>query len=158
MGRGEMKPLRTLGLALLTLAACNATNRQTFDETAALFHDDLRWGRLAASEGSVAAGMRTAFNQHHQSWGVVVHVMDIEVESMRTSSSASSARLRVVWTRGTDSTDVRESVVEEAWESTDGAWRLRNEAVIAGDASLFGTPSANAPPAPPRDQSATPSG
>lgn len=153
-----MKPLRTLALALVTLAACNATNRQTFDETAAIFHDDLRWGRLAASEGTVAASMRAAFNQHHQSWGVVVHVMDIEVESMRTSSSASSARLRVVWTRGTDSTDVRESVVEEAWESTDGAWRLRNESVIAGDASLFGTPSASAPPAPARDESATPSG
>ncbi len=158
MRTSEMKPLRVFALCLATLAACNATNRQTFDETAAIFHDDLRWGRITPAEGIVAPSMRAAFNQHHQTWGVVVHVMDIEVESMRTSSSASSARLRVVWTRGTDSTDVRESLVEEAWESTDGAWKLRNEAVIAGDPGLFGTPTANAPQMPPRDESATPSG
>ncbi len=149
-------PRLALALPLVVaLAACNATTRQSFDEAAAIFHDDLRWGRLPVAEASVMPSIRDAFVQHHRGWGAVVHVMDIEVESLRTSSSRSTARLRVVWTRGTDSTDLRESVVEEAWESTDGAWRLRNEAVIAGDAGLFGTPAASASPAPPRDESVT---
>ena len=147
-----------LSLALVAAAACSSSTRQSFDETAALFHDDLRWGRLPTAEGAVDPAIRTAFTQRHRPWGVTVHIMDVEVESMRANSDRGTVRLRVMWTRGTDSTDVRESLVEEAWESTDGAWRLRNEAVIAGDAGLFGTPSASAPQMPARDESATPSG
>jgi hypothetical protein len=146
-------PSRLLALTLVTLAACGATTRQSFDETAALFHDDLRWGRVPVAEAAVLPSIREAFVQHHRGWGVVVHVMDIEVESLRTASERSTARLRVVWTRGTDSTDVRESLVEEAWEASGGAWRLRNESVIAGDAGLFGTPTAANTPMAPRNES-----
>jgi hypothetical protein len=143
-------------LVVLLAAGCNTTNRQTFDETAALFHDDLRWGRIPVAEAQVDPSIREAFVQHHRTWGAVVHVMDIEVEALRASSTRSTARLRVVWTRGTDSTDVRESVVEETWENTAGRWRLHNEAVIAGDAGLFGTPSTA--PAARADDVSTPQG
>ena len=157
MGAVMAPTARTLVLALaLALSACGASQRQSFDETAALFHDDLRWGRIPAAETSVSPAIRTAFSEHQRAWGAVVHVIDIEVESMRTSSSSSSARLRVVWTHGTDSTDVRESLVEEAWESSGGRWVLRNESVIAGDAGLFGAPAGApgaTPAAPARDES-----
>jgi hypothetical protein len=130
------------GCALLGSMACNATTRQSFDETAALFHDDLRWGRIPTAEGVVDPSIRAAFVQRHRPWGVTVHIMDVEVESMRANADRGTVRLRVMWTRGTDSTVVRESVVEESWEATGAGWRLRDEVVIAGDAGLFGTPTA----------------
>ena len=133
-------------LAFVALAACSTTMRQSFDETAALFHDDLRWGRLPTAEGAVDPAIRTAFTQRHRPWGVTVHIMDVEVESMRANADRGTVRLRVMWTRGTDSTEIRESVIEEAWETAGSGWRLRNEAIIAGDAGLFGTPTAAAPP------------
>lgn len=139
-----------LSLALVAAAACSSSTRQSFDETAALFHDDLRWGRLPTAEGAVDPAIRTAFTQRHRPWGVTVHIMDVEVESMRANSDRGTVRLRVMWTRGTDSTVICESVVEESWEAAGSGWRLRNEAIIAGDAGLFGTPTAAATPAPPR--------
>jgi hypothetical protein len=147
-------------VVLATVGACHASSRVSFDETVAMFHDDLRWGRLPAAEGAVEPEMREAFNQHHQSWGGGVHVMDIEIETMRASSARSSARLRVTWTLGIDSTDLRESLVEENWESTAGVWRLRNEAVVAGDPGLFGTPTTRSeqPPAQRAQTSTTPPG
>jgi hypothetical protein len=142
---------RLLLLAFVALAACSTTMRQSFDETAALFHDDLRWGRLPTAEGAVDPAIRTAFTQRHRPWGVTVHIMDVEVESMRANADRGTVRLRVMWTRGTDSTEIRESVIEEAWETAGSGWRLRNEAIIAGDAGLFGTPTAAvAPAAPPQ--------
>ena len=30
---------------------------------------------------------------------------------------------------------------EESWEAAGSSWRLRNEAIISGDAGLFGTPT-----------------
>lgn len=144
MARGVKAPL--LPLALVALAACSTTMRQSFDETAALFHDDLRWGRLPTAEGAVDPAIRAAFTQRHRPWGVTVHIMDVEVESMRANAAHGTIRLRVMWTRGTDSTEIRESVIEEAWETGGSGWRLRNEAIIAGDAGLFGTPTAAAAP------------
>lgn len=136
---------RTMILGLLCGAlGCSSGLRGGFDDTAAMFHDDLRWGRLPAAETTVDSAMREAFQQHHRAWGTVVHVMDLEVEAMRAQSSRGLARVRVVWTRGGDSTDVRESTVEETWETQAGAWRLRNETVVAGDPGVFGTPSASA--------------
>jgi len=144
MGRRVMA--RILLLAFVALAACSTTMRQSFDETAALFHDDLRWGRLPTAEGAVDPAIRAAFTQRHRPWGVTVQIMDVEVESMRANADRGTVRLRVMWTRGTDSTEIRESVIEEAWETGAAGWRLRNEAIISGDASLFGTPTAAAPP------------
>ena len=56
-------PSRLLALTLVTLAACGATTRQSFDETAALFHDDLRWGRVPVAEAAVLPSIREAFVQ-----------------------------------------------------------------------------------------------
>lgn len=144
----ERMKIWLLSLALAA-ASCGGTLRQSFDETAALFHDDLRWGRLPTAEGAVDPAIRTAFTQRHRPWGVTVHIMDVEVESMRANRDRGTVRLRVMWTRGTDSTEIRESVVEEAWETAGASWRLRNEAIIAGDPGLFGTPTATAAETPP---------
>ena len=141
-----MKPLLpSLLFVCVASLGCASMQRQSLDETATLFHDDLRWGRLPTAEGTVDGAIRQAFTDHHRTWGSLVQVMDLEVESMRTSSLRGSVRLRVVWTRGDASTDLRESLVEEAWEVVDGSWKLRNEAVIAGDPGLFGTPTASRP-------------
>jgi hypothetical protein len=120
---------------------CATSMRQTLDETAAVFHDDLRWGRLPAAETAVDTEMRAAFQAHHRGWGESVQVIDVEVESLRATSDRGSARLRVSWVHANDSTDVKQSLVEEQWESRAGAWRLRGETVIAGDPGLFGTPA-----------------
>ena len=120
---------------------CATSMRQTLDETAAVFHDDLRWGRLPAAETAVDTDMRAAFQAHHRGWGVSVQVIDVEVESLRSSSERGTARLRVAWVHAGDSTDVKQSLVEEQWESRAGSWRLRGETVIAGDPGLFGTPA-----------------
>lgn len=141
-----------ISLAALLCFGCIATNRATLDETAALFHDDLRWGRIPAAEGSVDARAREAFQQHHRGWGRQVRVVDLDVDAVRMASSTGSLRVRVTWVSGTDSTDVRESLVEEHWASTDGNWRLTREAVIAGDESLFPAPE----PAPPTPATAAP--
>ncbi len=85
--------------------------------------------------------MRAAFQAHHRGWGVSVQVIDVEVESLRSSSERGTARLRVAWVHAGDSTDVKQSLVEEQWESRAGSWRLRGETVIAGDPGLFGTPA-----------------
>ena len=129
-GMGRRVMARILLLAFVALAACSTTMRQSFDETAALFHDDLRWGRLPTAEGAVDPAIRAAFTQRHRPWGVTVQIMDVEVESMRANADRGTVRLRVMWTRGTDSTEIRESVIEEAWETGAAGWRLRNEAII----------------------------
>lgn len=154
-----MRPFAALCLAT-ALAACSATTRQPFDEVAALFHDDLRWGRLPTAEGVVLPSIRHDFVQRHRAWGVTVHVMDVEVENMRANATQGTLRLRVSWTQGTDSTDIRESIVEEAWEVSGTDWRLRNEAVISGDPGLFGTPAtaASTPPASSGGEARTPQG
>jgi hypothetical protein len=160
--------MRLLVAAVLCFG-CIATNRVTLDETAALFHDDLRWGRIPAAETSVDARAREAFQQHHRGWGAQVRVVDLDVDAVRTASSTGMLRVRVTWVGGNDSTDVRESLVEEHWASTDGNWRLVRESVIAGDATLFPeapaatpgtTPSATpgATPMPPRAPVAAPEG
>ena len=120
---------------------CATSMRQTLDETAAVFHDDLRWGRLPAAETAVDTEMRAAFQAHHRGWGESVQVIDVEVESLRSTSNHGSARLRVSWVHAGDSTDVKQSLVEEQWESRAGTWRLRGETVIAGDPGLFVTPA-----------------
>ncbi len=137
-----MRNLRLLACAgWLMAAGCNTSMRQTLDETAAVFHDDLRWGRLPAAETAVDTEMRVAFQAHHRGWGQTVQVIDVEVESLRSNQNRGSARLRVAWVHAGDSTDVKQSLVEEQWESREGAWRLRGETVIAGDPGLFGTPT-----------------
>lgn len=124
-------------LLLLSLSlGCSGASRLTLDDVASLFHDDVRWGRLPAAQGAVAAAMQTEFVRHHRTWGSLVHIMDIEVEQMRATPATGTIRLRVVWTRGYDSTDVRESVVEERW-AFGGTWRIESESVIGGDAGLF---------------------
>lgn len=134
-------------IALLLCLGCVSTNRATLDETAALYHDDLRWGRLPAAETAVDPRMRAAFGQHHRAWGAQVRVVDLDVDAIRAGSTTGALRVRVTWTSGGDSTDVRESLVEEAWESVGGNWRLRAEVVVAGDPGLFGA-AASAAPAP----------
>ncbi|MEZ4392435.1 MAG: hypothetical protein R3A48_15210 [Polyangiales bacterium] len=146
--------MRSLLAALLCLG-CISTNRATLDETAALFHDDLRWGRIPVAEGAVEARAREAFQQHHRGWGREVRVVDLDVDSVRLASTTGSLRVRVTWVGGTNSTDVRESVVEERWVSTDGNWRLAHEAIIAGDETLF--PAAAPAATPTETPSATPS-
>lgn len=137
-----MRKLRLLACAGWLLAGgCSTSMRQTLDETAALFHDDLRWGRIPAAETAVDGEMRAAFQAHHRGWGETVQVIDVEVESLRSGADRGSARLRVAWVHVSDSTDVKQSLVEEQWESRGGAWRLRGETVIAGDPGLFGTPT-----------------
>lgn len=143
-------------LALLLCLGCISTNRATLDETAALFHDDLRWGRLPAAETAVDARARAAFQQHRRAWGSHVRVVDLDVDAVRAGRTTGALRIRVTWTPGGDSTDVRESLVEEAWESTDGNWRLRGEAVIAGDPGLFTAPPATQAPAAPTDAGTAP--
>lgn len=143
-----MRPFAALGL-VLALHACSATTRQSFDEVATLFHDDLRWGRLPTAEGMVLPSIRRDFVQRHRAWGVTVHVMDVELESMRANTTQGTLRLRVSWTHGTDSTDIRESIVEEAWEVSGTDWRMRAESVISGDPGLFGTPATATTAAPP---------
>ena len=123
---------------LAAVAGCNATTRQSFDETAALFHDDLRWGRMPAAELAVDAEMRAAFQAHHRTWGESVQVIDVEVDSVRSTTDHGSVRLRVSWVHAGDSTDVRQTVVEETWESRLGAWKLRGERVVGGDPGVFG--------------------
>jgi hypothetical protein len=135
-------------LALCFVFGCISTNRATLDETAALFHDDLRWGRLPAAEASVDARLRAAFQQHHRPWGAAVRVVDLDVDAVRAAATTGALRVRVTWTAGGDSTDVRESLVEEQWESTDGNWRLRAEAVVAGDPGLFATAATTTPATP----------
>ncbi|MDB4928101.1 MAG: hypothetical protein JWM10_585 [Myxococcaceae bacterium] len=134
------------GWLAATAPGCATSMRQTLDETAAVFHDDLRWGRLPAAETAVDTEMRAAFQAHHRGWGESVQVIDVEVESLRSTNDRGSARLRVAWVHAGDSTDVKQSLVEEQWESRAGSWRLRGETVIAGDPGLFGTPA----PAPDR--------
>src|SRR5581483_5478854 len=114
----------------------------TLDETATLFHDDLRWGRLPAAETSVDGRLRAAFSAHHRGWGSQVQLMDMDVEGIRAAPGAGTVRMRVQWTHGADSTDVRESLIEEQWEVVGGAWRLRNESVLAGDPGIFGPTTA----------------
>lgn len=145
-------------LAVLLCLGCISTNRATLDETAALFHDDLRWGRIPVAEAAVEARAREAFQQHHRGWGREVRVVDLDVDSVRLASTTGSLRVRVTWVGGTNSTDVRESVVEERWVSTDGNWRLTHEAVIAGDETLFpaATPAATPGAAPAATPAETP--
>ena len=119
---------------------CATGTRQSLDEVAAIFHDDLRWGRLPAAEMAVDSSMRAAFQTHHRAWGASVQVIDVEIENLRSTALRGSARLRVSWVHAGDSTDVKQSLVEEQWESRAGAWQLRAETVIAGDPGLFGTP------------------
>lgn len=156
--------MRLLVAAVLSLG-CIATNRVTLDETAALFHDDLRWGRIPAAETSVDARAREAFQQHHRGWGAQVRVVDLDVDAVRTASTTGMLRVRVTWIGGNDSTDVRESLVEEHWASREGNWRLVREAVVAGDATLFPeapaaapTPTPGATPMPPPTPVAPPEG
>lgn len=139
-----MRP-QTAILVLGLVLGCISTNRATLDETAALFHDDLRWGRIPAAEGAVDARARAAFQQRHRGWGAAVRIMDMDLEGVRIGENQGVVRLRLTWTVA-DGTDVRESVIEENWESVGGNWRLREERVIGGDPAIFGAPPGPAPP------------
>ena len=130
-----MRPL----VAAVLCFGCIATNRVTLDETAALFHDDLRWGRIPAAETSVDARAREAFQQHHRGWGTQVRVVDLDVDAVRTASSTGMLRVRVTWVGGNDSTDVREReadamaaeslIPRSIWSRSDAA-RLRTAAAV----------------------------
>jgi len=122
---------------VMLCAACASGTRVGLDETAALFHDDLRWGRLPAAEASVGGPLRAAFHARRRGWGSEVTVVDLEVVHLRQNSGRGTARVRVAWTRGNDSIDIRESVVEEVWEARLGVWQMSAEAVIAGDPGVF---------------------
>lgn len=126
-------------LLVLCVLGCAGASRMTLDDVAALFHDDVRWGRFPAAQGAVSPAMQAEFTRHHRAWGTLVHIMDLEVDQMRTTGSEGIVRMRVVWTRGHDSTDVRESLVEERW-SRSGTWHIDSESVIAGDEALFVSP------------------
>ncbi|MBL8603650.1 MAG: hypothetical protein JNK72_17120 [Myxococcales bacterium] len=134
-----------LALALTLTLGCVSPTRPSFDETAALFHDDLRWGRLPAAEGSVDSSLREAFTQHHRNWGRRVNIVDLELDGARVNGTRGSARLQVSWVRGNDSTMIRETIVEEHWELRAAGWRLTDEAIVSGDTELFAALEANAP-------------
>lgn len=150
----------SLTLGLLAAAGGCATQRQALDEAATFFHDDLRWGRLTVAETSVNAALRESFRAHHNHWGTAVRLMDMEIEGARSNGREGTLRVRVQWLRGSDSTDVRESVVEERWEGFGSTWRLMTETIIDGDPGLFVAPAAASAPgdgaAPPGDATAGP--
>jgi hypothetical protein len=125
---------------MLWLLGC-ASQRQALDEVALFFHDDLRWGRLPTAEGAVASDFREVFNQHHRGWGHGIQIQDMEVEQARGGLTEGVLRMRIHWLRGNDSTDLRETVVEEHWVASGTAWRLRAEAIIDGDPGLFVAPT-----------------
>lgn len=138
--------MRTLTAVLALLgclgAGCIHTERRRLDEVVAFFHDDLRWNRMPAAEGAVDPRARAAFQRHHAGWGRAVTIMDMEMAHMQLRDGVGTVVTRISWTRGEDSTIVRDSVVEERWEHFEGDWHLRAERVISGDTGLF-------PPDPP---------
>ncbi len=128
-----------VGVALVAIG-CSSASQQTLDDVASLFHDDVRWGRLPAAETVVTASLRTAFDHHHEGWGTRVRIMDMEVEGIRTALGTGTIRVQVQWTLGEDSTDLRQSLIEEDWVNQGGAWQLHGESVVVGDADIFTQP------------------
>lgn len=125
-------------LALFSLlAACAAVNPFRLEDQVALFHDDLRWGRMPAAEQSVAASARALFARHHARWGREVQIVDLEVESSRIAGTTGTVRARFVWTRP-DEAEVRETVVETRWRAgMNGSWSMDDEQIVGGDPALF---------------------
>lgn len=136
-------------LILFALSGCTMT-RQTLDQTVHLFHDDLRWDRMPMAETVVAPEARPGFQQRHRTWGSQIRIVDIEPVQVGTGGVRGVARVHVQWIGGEDSTEVRDSVVEERWDATYGRWMLRSERVVAGDPGLLATAAPSRPVASPQ--------
>jgi hypothetical protein len=126
-------------LPLLALTACAAANPMRFDDQVAVFHDDLRWGRLPAAETSVDPRMREQFQRRHAAWGRTVQIVDLEIEGTRMQGLVATVRARFLWLRGQD-VETRETIVETRWRAGMGRdWILDDEQVVGGDPSLLAT-------------------
>ena len=126
-------------MAVLAAAvtSCAAANPFRLEDQIAVFHDDLRWGRLPAAEQQVAPAARPNFARRHAQWGRAVRIVDVEMEGTRVSGLIGVARAHYTWTRAQD-VSTRETVIETRWHAgMDGNWIIEDERVISGDATML---------------------
>jgi len=152
-----MSRLSWFTCAMLLTCSCAAFNPQRLDEQVAMYHDDLRWGRLPAATQFVAARNVARFLRRHARWTRDTKILDVETEAIETRGVVSTVRTRFAWTLP-DEVEIRETVLETRWRSIEaGRWLIDDERVVSGDPSLLasGDPpsSPNATPSP----AATPS-
>ena len=119
------------------LSACAALNPFRLDDQVALFHDDLRWGRMPAAESAVDSSIKERFTRMHAAWGRSVHIIDVDLEGTRVSGINGTVRAHYIWTRDSD-VAIRETVVETSWRAgMMGSWKCEDEHVVSGDATLI---------------------
>lgn len=124
--------------AFVLVPGCAAINPFKLDDTVALFHDDLRWGRYPAAEQAVAASYRARFARRAAAWARSVRIVDMELEAIRRAGLTGTVRARYTWTRP-DEIDTRETVIETHWRGDPGtgSWFCDGESVVGGDPALL---------------------
>ena len=135
-------PSLAVSVALTTVAsACAALHPFRLDDQVALFHDDMRWGRMPAAIAQIVPSQRRDFERRHASWGRDVRIIDIELEAPRSDGLTGTARARYVWL-GPAEVATRETVVETRWRAgAGGSWICDDEQVVSGDPTLLRLPS-----------------
>jgi hypothetical protein len=146
-----MRALHLIASTVALLGGCtlaNMTPQARFSESAYMLNDYARWGQVDHAIVHVSPKYMERFTSRRQEWGERVSIADADLVSMKLAPDHESAvsEVKLSW-YDESGVFVHSSLVTQKWASEKGKYKLVDEAVRRGDASVFTEP----PPKPQQD-------
>jgi hypothetical protein len=140
-------------LSLSLLLGCTLQNlspQARLQESVYTLNDTTRWNQLEAATRNVSPSYQARFRARRSSWGDSVNVAEVDMVFMQLAEDKESATSEITlsWTDASGVYLHRSSVTQK-WANEHGNFRLVDETIKKGDASLFAeTPTAEPPQGP----------
>lgn len=140
-----------IALAALVFSGCimaNLTPQARFSESAHTLTEAGRWNHLDMALPLLSTKYTDAYVARHRHWGGEITIADADIVRMQVADDRKSAmsEVSVTWYRS-DGVTIRQSTISQQWETERGNFKLVDEKVRAGDASLFAAAEEPAAPA-----------
>jgi hypothetical protein len=146
--------MRIFALLALLANGCilaNLTPQARFQESAHTLAEAARWNHVAMAMPLLSSKYSATYLSRHRDWGGAVTIADTDLVHMQVAEDRKTAtsELSVSWYMSNGIT-LRQSTITQSWETERGNFRLVDEKVRQGDASLFAAaePVTEAEPAP----------
>ena len=142
--------MRWIALCVCTLlAGCfldNASSGKKLTDAVTEMNKATRWGQLNLASQMVEPVYRPQFMVNHAPWGERVQVADSEIVHVEMADGEDSAVAMIVYQwYETAAMTLHQSVVRQRWSRVGDGYALLSEAVVQGDARLFGQPAGDKP-------------
>jgi hypothetical protein len=137
--------MRIFALLALLANGCilaNLTPQARFSESANMLTVAGRWNQVDMALPLLSSKYTATYLDRHRDWGGAVTIADAELVRMTVADDHETAmsEVTVSW-YPSNSVTLRQSTITQQWESERGNFRLVDEKVRAGDASLFAAPA-----------------